>query len=285
MNLQDLTTPCQPNWCPGCGNFGTWTAFKQAAVKENWDNSNTAIVAGIGCHGHLVNFTKMTSIEGLHGRPIPVATGIKLSNNKLNVFVFTGDGDCLAEGGNHFMHTCRRNHDLTIVLHDNAIYGLTTGQSSPRTPLGFKSKSTPLGNIDVPLNPLEVAIAAGATFVARAFCMDIPQLTEIMIAANNHKGIAVIDILQPCPSFTPELTPQWYKDNCYYVDQSYDKTNKLEALEKAMVWGEKQIACGILYENPKQKSYEELIPWINEKAIVDTAPTKRDVSALFSKLM
>lgn len=285
MNLNDYNTSCQPNWCPGCGNFGTWTAWKQAATKEGWDSNNSVLVAGIGCHGHLVNFTNVNSIEGLHGRPLPVATGVKLVNNKLNVFVFTGDGDCLAEGGNHFLHSCRRNHDLTIILHDNAIYGLTTGQSSPRTPMGFKSKSTPLGNIDVPLNPVEVAIAAGATFVARVFCMDIPKLTEIMIQANAHKGIALIDVLQPCPSFTPELTPQWYKDNCYYVDEKYDPSNKLTAMEKAMKWGEKQIACGILYQDKKQKSYEELIPWIVEKTITDTDPNPRDVSELFNKLI
>lgn len=285
MNLNDYNTSCQPNWCPGCGNFGTWTAWKQAATKEGWDSNNSVLVAGIGCHGHLVNFTNVNSVEGLHGRAIPVATGVKLANNKLNVFVFTGDGDCLAEGGNHFMHACRRNHDITIILHDNAIYGLTTGQTSPRTQMGFKSKSTPLGNIDSPLNPVEVAIAAGATFVARVFCMDIPKLTEIMIQANAHKGIALIDVLQPCPSFTPELTPQWYKDNCYYVDEKYDPSNKLTAMEKAMSWGEKQIACGILYQDKKQKSYEELIPWIVEKTITDTDPNPRDVSGLFNKLI
>ncbi len=284
MNLNDYNTSCQPNWCPGCGNFGTWTAWKQAAASQNWDNSNTALVAGIGCHGHLVNFTNINSIEGLHGRPLPVATGVKLANNKLNVFVFTGDGDCLAEGGNHFMNTCRRNHDLTIILHDNAIYGLTTGQTSPRTPMGFKSKSTPLGNIDMPLNPLEVAIAAGATFVARVFCMDIPKLTEIIIAANNHKGVALIDVLQPCPSFNPEYTAQYLKENTYYVDDSYDPSNKLGAIEKAMAWGDKQIACGILYQDKKQKSYEELIPFIQDQAVVSLPLQTRDVSSLFNKL-
>jgi 2-oxoglutarate ferredoxin oxidoreductase subunit beta len=121
------------------------------------------LTAGIGCHGHMINYVKITSVEGLHGRALPMATGIKMANNKLNVFVFTGDGDSLAEGGNHFVNACRRNHDITVILHDNAIYGLTTGQTSPRSPHGFKSKSTPFGNIDEPISPVTLAIASGAT--------------------------------------------------------------------------------------------------------------------------
>jgi len=130
-----------PNWCPGCGDFAVWQAFKEAAVEAKWSNRNTAIVAGIGCHGHMVNFLKIVAFEGLHGRALPVATGIKLTNHDLNVFAFVGDGDCLAEGGNHFLHAARRNHNITVLLHDNAIYGLTTGQTSPRTNKGQKTYS------------------------------------------------------------------------------------------------------------------------------------------------
>jgi 2-oxoglutarate ferredoxin oxidoreductase subunit beta len=137
-----------PTWCPGCGDFGIWTAFQNAASMANWNNTNTVLVAGIGCHGHIVNFMDITSFEGLHGRAIPVASGIKMANHNLNVFVFTGDGDSLSEGGNHFSHAARRNQNLTVIIHDNAIYGLTTGQTSPRSPIGFQSKSTPNGNIN-----------------------------------------------------------------------------------------------------------------------------------------
>ena len=165
--MTDLSTPINPNWCPGCGNFPLWLSFKNACVSENWNNSNTTLVAGIGCHGHLVNFTKLTSIEGLHGRPLPIATGIKIANSDLNVFVFTGDGDCFGEGGNHFIHAARRNHNLTVILHDNSLYALTTGQASPLSEHGKKTKSTPMGNPDQPFNPLALAISAGATFVAR----------------------------------------------------------------------------------------------------------------------
>ena len=151
-----LHSPNTLTWCSGCGDFGIWSAFMAAAAQAKWNNTNTALVAGIGCHGHIVNFLELTSFEGLHGRAIPVAAGIKLVNHKLNVFVFTGDGDALAEGGNHLIHAARRNQDLTVIIHDNAIYGLTTGQTSPRSPLGFKSKSTPFGNIEEPLQPLRL---------------------------------------------------------------------------------------------------------------------------------
>lgn len=250
-NLEDLTTPCPPTWCPGCGNFGTWGAFKNAAIKQGWDSTNTALVAGIGCHSHILNFTKITSFEGLHGRAVPIATGIKLVNNKLNVFVFTGDGDCLGEGGNHFIHVCRRNHDLTVVVHDNALFALTTGQASPATPLGSKTKSTPGGNPDSPFSLVALAIASGATFVARALSSDLPRLTELMVKASEHKGIAVIDVLQPCPTLNKEYTYQFFQQNCYYLDQNYDVKDKEAAFKKSLEWGEKQIPLGIFYQVEK----------------------------------
>src|ERR1035437_4745456 len=190
--LADLSTGCNPTWCPGCGDIAIWAAFKNACVARGWDDTNTTLTAGIGCHGHMINYVKITSVEGLHGRALPMATGIKMANSKLNVFVFTGDGDSLAEGGNHFVNTCRRNHDITVILHDNAVYGLTTGQTSPRSPHGYKSKSTPFGNIDEPISPVTLAIASGATFVAREYASHIPQLAELFAKANAHKGTAII---------------------------------------------------------------------------------------------
>jgi len=234
MKLEELTTPCKPTWCPGCGNFGIWGAFKNAAVEKGWDNTNSVLVAGIGCHGHMINFVKLTSFEGLHGRALPVATGIKLANNRLNVFVFTGDGDCLGEGGNHFIHACRRNHDLTIILHDNALYSLTTGQTSPLTPHGTKTKSSPQGNLDEPFSPLALAIASGATFVARGFSGDLPKLKELLIKANEHKGLSVIDILQPCVTFNKQYTNEFYRENSYELPNDYDPTNKEKAFTKAL---------------------------------------------------
>jgi len=281
--LADLTTPCKPNWCPGCGDFGIWTAFRNAATKENWNVGNTVITAGIGCHGHIINFVKLPAFEGLHGRALPVATGVKMANHKLNVFVFTGDGDSLGEGGNHWVHTCRRNHDITIILHDNAIYGLTTGQTSPASQKGFKSKSTPEGNPDEPIRPLALAIAAGATFVARGSAYEHERLTELIIAANNHKGIAIIDVLQACMSFNPEVA-DYYKANTYYLGDDYNPKDKNAAFTKALEWGEKSIPLGILYKEEKP-SYEMEIPQIAQKPLVSTPPLKRNIQTLFKQYL
>lgn len=280
-NLPDLITPCSPTWCPGCGDFGIWGAFKNAAVKEGWDNTNSVMVAGIGCHGHICNYTKITSVEGLHGRPLPVAAGIKMANSRLNVFVFTGDGDSLAEGGNHFVHTCRRNHNLTVILHDNAIYGLTVGQTSPTSPHGFKTKSTPNGNPDYPISPMTLAIASGATFVARGYAGDIPGLTELIIKANNHDGLALVDILQPCVTFNKEYTHQFFQENCYKLE-NHDVTNKTEAFKKSLEWGPKQIALGVFYEE-KKPSYESQIIQIKDEPLIEKPAERKNLSERFKK--
>jgi 2-oxoglutarate ferredoxin oxidoreductase subunit beta len=280
--LRDLITPHAPTWCPGCGNFGLWGAFKQAAVAASWDNTNSVMVAGIGCHGHIVDFTKITSFEGLHGRALPVAEGIKIANNRLNVFVFTGDGDCLGEGGNHFIHACRRNHDLTVILHDNEVYALTTGQTSPASPLGFKSKSTPKGSTDRPFSVLTLAIASGATFVARGFAGDIPGLTKLIIAANDHHGFAVVDVLQPCVSFNNVCTHQFYQENTYWLNQDYDPTNKEVALKKSWEWDKKKIPLGVIYQE-ERPTYESLIQQISEKPLVEGQLDHNNLKELFSK--
>lgn len=280
--LADLTTKCSPNWCPGCGDIAIWGAFKNAAVQKDWNNANSVIVAGIGCHGHIVNFTKLTSFEGLHGRPIPVATGIKLVNNRLNVFIFTGDGDCLGEGGNHFIHACRRNHNINVFIHDNAIYGLTTGQTSPTSPRGFKTKSTPQGNPDNPLNPIALAIASGATFVARGYAGDIQGTAELMIKANEHQGISILDILQPCVTFTKEMSHTFYQQNTYKIDASHDVRNKEAAFKKALEWGEKQIPLGVFYQID-EPTYESGLPQIADKPLIDNDPERKDIMSLFEE--
>jgi 2-oxoglutarate/2-oxoacid ferredoxin oxidoreductase subunit beta len=283
MTLEELTTKCNPTWCPGCGNFGIWGAFKNAAVQKNWDNGNSVLVAGIGCHGNFINFIKITSFEGLHGRAIPVATGIKLANHKLNVFVFCGDGDCLGEGGNHFIHAARRNHDLTLMIHDNELYSLTTGQTSPETPHGQKTKSTPFGNPDYPFSPVALAIAAGATFVARAYAGNIQQLTEIMIKANEHKGFSVIDVLQPCVTFNKSFDHKFIQENTYCLE-NHDATNKEEAFKKSLEWGEKKIPLGIFYQ-AERESYESQVKQIKETSLAEKNPISPNIDDLLKKFV
>lgn len=283
ITAAELTTPNFPNWCPGCGNFGIWAAFKNAVVASGWDNTNTVFVAGIGCHGHMINFVKLTSFEGLHGRPIPVANGIKMSNHRLNVFVFTGDGDCLGEGGNHFINAARRNHNVTVLIHNNNIYGLTTGQTSPTTRKGFKSKSTPDGNPDEPFKILNLAIAAGATFAARVYANDIAGLTDMIIKANEHQGFSVVEMLQPCVTFNKECSPTFFTDNTYKLPADYDPTNIAKALEKTLEFGPKQIPVGLFYKVDKPTA-ESNYPQIENKPLVDNLVKKRDITKLLQTL-
>ncbi|MEK7624726.1 MAG: thiamine pyrophosphate-dependent enzyme [Patescibacteria group bacterium] len=280
---EELLTPVSCNWCTGCGNFGIWTAFKKAAVEKDWNNYNTALVAGIGCHGHILNFLNLTSFEGLHGRAIPVASGLKLANHKLNVFVFTGDGDCLSEGGNHFIHAARRNQNITVILHDNAVYGLTTGQTSPRSPKGYVSKSTPFGNIEEPLSPLPLALSAGATFVARAYEGDIEHLKEMIIRANAHHGFSVIQVLQPCVTFNHVYTHIFYQQNIYKLGREHNISDKSAAFAKAFEWGLNKIPVGVIYESG-QPSYEELTPLLKTGTLVSRKSKKRNLDKLFDKL-
>ncbi|MCB9798303.1 2-oxoacid ferredoxin oxidoreductase [Candidatus Nomurabacteria bacterium] len=284
LTSSKLSTPNPCNWCPGCGDFGIWSAFRGACIEQKWDNTNTALVAGIGCHGHIVNFVKITAFEGLHGRAIPVASGVKMANHRLNVFVFTGDGDCLSEGGNHFVHAARRNQNITIILHDNALYALTTGQASPRTPLGQKTKSTPQGNIDDPLHPLRLALASGATFLAREYAGNVESLKDIMVKANAHKGFSVIQVLQPCVTFNKLYTHRFYQENTYQLPKTYDSTDKVAAYEKTLEWDFKKIPVGILYQEQRE-CYEDKFPQIHKTPLIKKPLRKRSMTKLFKQYM
>lgn len=277
-----LETSQKCNWCSGCGNFGIWSSFKEAALRQGWDNTNTVFTAGIGCHGHMINFVKIISFEGLHGRPIPVASAVKMANHRLNVFVFTGDGDCLGEGGNHFIHSCRRNDDITVLLHDNAVYGLTTGQTSPRSPKNYRSKSTPGGSLETPFNPLQLAITAGATFVARAYSGDIPDLTDLIIKAQKHRGFSLIDILQPCVTFNKQYTHMYFQRNIYQLGKTHDPTDREKAFQKAGEWGSKKIPVGVFYQI-KAPTHHEGFAQIKKTPLVKMAAKKRDISELLKK--
>ncbi len=255
ITADSLKTNFLPTWCPGCGDFGIWMSLRDALAKLGIGPDDGLVVYGIGCHGNMHDWVNTYGIRALHGRTLPVAQGAKLANHKLPVIVVSGDGDCLGEGGNHFIHAAKRNPDITVLIHDNQVYGLTTGQASPTATKGFITKSTPQG-ADEPVNPLTLAIAAGATFVARAFAGDIPGLTEIIIKAVTHKGFSVVDISQPCVTFDKVHTYQWYRERLYKLEtEGYKPDNKLKAIEKAMEWGDK-IPIGIFYKEEKLTSEE-----------------------------
>ena len=251
-------TGYKPTWCPGCGNHGIGMALKTALTELGLEPSSVSIVFGVGCSGNMNDFVNAYAIHSLHGRAIPNAIGMKLANHKMPVIVVGGDGDLYGEGGNHFIHNCRGNHDITVIAHDNRVYGLTTGQTSPRSQKGFKSKSTPIGSIEIPFNPLAVAIISGATFVAQAFAGDSIHLASIIKQGIGHKGFSLINVLQPCVSFNKINTYQYYLQHAYKLDLQYKVDDKNEALKKALEISVERFPLGVLYQTNKPSYTEEL---------------------------
>lgn len=245
----------KPAWCPGCGNFGILTALENALVTLQIKPFQVLMVSGIGQSGKLPHYTKGNVFNALHGRALPVATGAKIANPELIVIAVAGDGDGYGEGANHFINAARRNNDITYLVHNNQVYGLTKGQASPTSDFGFVTKTTPQG-ADMPLNPIALAIAAGAGFVSRGFAGDVEHLAQLIVHGIQHRGFALIDVLQPCVSFNRKNTFAWYRERVYNLDGTdYHPDDKLAAFEKAQEWGDK-IPIGIIYSEEKP-AYEE----------------------------
>jgi 2-oxoglutarate ferredoxin oxidoreductase subunit beta len=258
----------KPAWCPGCGNFAILSTLKKALVDMNMEPHQFAIVSGIGQGAKLPHYLPCNMFNGLHGRALPVATGLKLANHDLTVMAVAGDGDCYGEGGNHFVHAIRRNVNISLFVHNNQVYALTKGQASPTTTEGQITKAQPFGNPSGQLNPLALAISLDCGFVARAFAgaSGLPFLQQIIKEAVNHKGFALVDILQNCVSFNKVNTFHWYKDRVYRLEESYDPTDRVEAFRRSLEWGER-IPAGIFYRRERQ-ACEERLPPIKEMALV-----------------
>lgn len=259
-------------------------SLKDALVKLGIGTDDGLLVYGIGCHGNMYDWMKIYGFVGLHGRALPVAQGAKLANHKIPVIAVCGDGDCLGEGGNHFIHAAKRNPDITVIIHDNQVYGLTTGQASPTAKAGFKTKSTPEGVTDTPMNPLALGIVAGATYVARGFAGDTPGLTQILMDAIQHKGFSVVDILQPCVTFDKVHTYAWYRERLYQLTQNgYTPDNKFKALEKALEWGD-HIPVGVFYKEEKETS-EDREPALAAGPLKDLSVNIADLDGLLSEFV
>jgi len=255
----EFRTQAKIIWCQGCGNFGILTALENAFKKLGLSSNQIAAVYGIGCHGHMANYLKVYNFEGIHGRALPIASGIKIANKKLKVISIVGDGDQLGEGANHLVHASKRNSDITCLIHNNQIYSLTVGQASPTSEKGIKTKTTPQGVVDQQLNPLALAIASGATFVARSFAGDIPYLTEVLVQAINHKGFSLVDILQPCISLNHINTFTWYRERIYKLEETkYSPNDKNLAFAKSLEWGEK-IPIGVFYREQRLTLEDQLL--------------------------
>jgi len=254
-------------WCPGCGNFGILSSLKQALAACNIDPRLLLMVSGIGQAAKTPHYLNCNFFNGLHGRALPPAIGAKLANHELTIIAESGDGCMYGEGGNHFLAAVRRNLDITILVHDNQIYGLTKGQASPTSLAGMKTKAQPHGVLSYPFNPLAVALVLGAGFIARGFAGEKKHLAGLIEAAINFKGIALVDILQPCVSFNHVNTFAWYRERCFEVEGDGRERGFQEALELTMEFGER-IPIGIFYQK-ERPVFEERQPVLEQGPLVE----------------
>jgi len=273
LTLADLKGKVDPDWCPGCGDFGVLSAIQKALVELQIPNHNVVAISGIGCSSNLPGFINIYGMHTLHGRALAVAAGLKLANHELTVLVTGGDGDGFGIGGNHFVHSMRRNVDLTYIVMDNQIYGLTTGQTSPTSRIGMKTKSMPFGNIEAPINPISLALAAGATFVARGYSGDQKHLTELIKRGIEHKGFSFLDVFSPCVTYNHDNTYQWYRPRVKKLedDPTYDPAVWITAMEKSLLWGE-EIPIGRFFERTDVLSLHASEPVLQEGPLVHQDP-------------
>jgi len=268
-------------WCPGCGNFGILAALKQALLATGLAPQHVLFVSGIGQAAKTPQYLNANLFNGLHGRALPVATGARLANPTLKVIVESGDGCMYGEGGNHFLAAIRRNLNVTVLVHDNQVYALTKGQASPTSPTGFISKTQPQGVQSAAFNPVAVAVAVRASFVARSFSGMNEHLVGVLQRAIRHEGFALVDILQPCVSFNKANTFKWYKDRCAPLPTDYDPHDWHKALDTSLIWGD-QIPVGVLFESDAP-TYESRFPVCGKGALgsqpVDLEALKRIMMA------
>ena len=248
--------PIDIAWCPGCGNFTILKSLKAALAELEITPQNLVMVSGIGQAAKIPHYLRANVFNGLHGRALPSATAIKAVNPDLTVIAESGDGDMYGEGGNHLINTMRRNPDITNIVHNNMVYGLTKGQASPTSRMGYKTPVQVRGVSVEPFNPIAVAVAMDASFVARAFAGDFEQMKDIMKKAISHRGYALVDILQPCVSFNKLNTYEWFKAHTYYLDGAYDPTDRAAAFGVALE--EEKMALGVIYQNPDRACFETM---------------------------
>lgn len=265
--FKEFRNNIKPNWCPGCGDFSIQAAIQRAAANVGLEPEGLAVISGIGCSGRISGYINAYGLHGIHGRALPIAQGVKLANRDLTVIASGGDGDGFAIGMGHTVHAIRRNVNITYIVMDNQIYGLTKGQTSPRSGEGFKTKSTPEGSIESALSPLEIALASGATFVAQSFSSDIKQLTSLIEQGIQHEGFSLINVFSPCVTFNKVNTYDWFKDNIINLESmpDYDPTNRVLAMNTLMETG--SMITGLIYQDKTKKSYENLIHGFKEEPL------------------
>jgi 2-oxoglutarate/2-oxoacid ferredoxin oxidoreductase subunit beta len=269
MVMADLKGKVDPDWCPGCGDYGVLAAVQKALVELQIPKHEVVTVSGIGCSSNFPGFIDTYGMHTLHGRSLPVASGMKLANHDMTVLVTGGDGDGFGIGVGHFIHNMRRNIDLTYLVMDNQIYGLTTGQTSPTSRLGMKTKSMPFGNLENPANPISIALAAGATYVARGFSAEQKHLTELIKKAITHKGFSFIDVFSPCVTYNHDNTFQWFRPRVKKLEDNpaYDSSDWVAAMEKSLEWGD-EIPIGLFFERNDLPSLHEAEPVLRSGPLI-----------------
>ena len=268
LTIKDMDGLVHPDWCPGCGDFGVLTALKQALVELNLHPHQVMTISGIGCSSNLPGYLSTYGMHTLHGRALAVATGAQLANHDLKIIVTGGDGDGYGIGGNHFVHSMRRNVDLTYIVMNNQIYGLTTGQASPTTMKDMRTKSTPRGNVEMPINPIALALVSGATYVARGFSGVPEHMANLIAGGISHRGFSLIDVFSPCVTYNKLNTYPWFKERVYKLEDeaSYDSKNAEVAVQRSFEWGDR-IPIGLFYQD-EQPTYEDSEPAFKEGPLV-----------------
>jgi len=253
--IQDFQSPITPTWCPGCGDFAIWTAIKQALVQEGFGPMDVALCFDIGCNSNMADKINAYVFKGLHGRVIPLASGISLANKNLPVIAIAGDGGTFDEGMHHFIHAIRSDYNITLILHNNCDFGLTTGQATPTTPIGQKMNSTPFGVVESRLNPTQLALTLGASFVAKAFTGNVTQLISLIRDGIQHKGFSYIEVLQHCPTYNNFQDHKWIAERVYDVKTNNHDTSDLQKAMSLADYSQEKIATGILFKAPNSKDY------------------------------
>ncbi|MBU0978442.1 MAG: thiamine pyrophosphate-dependent enzyme [Patescibacteria group bacterium] len=273
MTHNPFKSPIAPTWCPGCGDFVILRSLQTALVDSGFKPAETVLCYGIGCSGNMADFNLSYGFHGLHGRSLANAIGIKLANHHLQVAVIVGDGDGYGEGLNHLIALARGNHDVTVIVHNNSRYSLTTGQSSPTTIKGTKTKSTPQGVLEQAFNPIATCLATEATFVARAYTGQPAQLTKIIQAGFEHKGFALIDVIQYCPTFNQKQDHAWFSERVYDLKEAgHDAGDKLKAMQLAQE--KDRIPLGIFYQDLSSPPYHAQVSRLDKKTLIDQSSTK-----------
>ena len=285
--FKDFRNSVKPNWCPGCGDFSVQAAIQRAAANVGLEPENLAVISGIGCSGRISGYINSYGLHGIHGRSLPIAQGVKMANRDLTVIASGGDGDGYAIGMSHTIHAIRRNINITYIVMDNQIYGLTKGQTSPRSGVGFKTKSTPEGSIEQAISPMKMALTAGATFVAQSFSTDLKDLTALIEAGINHKGFSFINVFSPCVTYNKVNTYDWFKENLTKLAdvEGYDHSDRGMAMRTVME--HEGLVTGIIYHDTETTSYQEKVPGYSELPLtdIDIKMSENDFNDLVKEFM